>query len=116
MNAEYVALATGMRTLLHLRKIHAELTQTFTLPHNDTSLISTVFEDNESCINLAGADPPRLTPQSRTISTKYHWFREHIGGNIQLRKVDGSVNLANIFTKPLKRDQFQQERERLNGW
>jgi len=117
MSAEYIAMSLAMRSLIHLRNVHAEVIKSLELPWTKESLISTVYEDNQACIVLATTDPPRHTPQSRTIAVKYHWFREQLGKDtIKVEKIDGKLQRANILTKPLARTQFESERKMLIGW
>jgi len=58
MSAEYIALSTAMRSLIHLRNVHHEVVKTFQLPWNKESTISTVYEDNQACVILATMEPP----------------------------------------------------------
>ena len=64
---------------------------------------SSVFEYNAGAILVALS--PRLDPTSKFIAVKYHWFRSHIGSYkngskpISVKKIDGKVNIADIFTK-----------------
>lgn len=74
MMAEYVALSSAMRSLVYLRRVHEEICTTVKLPFDPKSNISTVFEDNQACLTLATTDPPRMTPRSKSIAVKYHWF------------------------------------------
>jgi len=117
MSAEYIAMSIAMRSLIHLRNVHAEVVKSLELPWSKESMISTVYEDNQACIVLATTDPPRHTPQSRTIAVKYHWFRKQLGKDtIRVEKIDGKLQRANILTKPLARAQFESERKMLIGW
>jgi len=102
MSAEYIALSAAMRSLLHLRNVHHEVVKELGLPWTKESSISSVYEDNQACIILATTDPPRHTPQSRTIAVKYHWFRSKLSKDtIQIKKIDGKLQRANILTKAL---------------
>jgi hypothetical protein len=78
MESEYIALLTAMRALIPLRQLHEQMTEAIGLPTNATSTISTVFEDNRAAEILATTNPPRLTPRSKHIAVKYHWFREQL--------------------------------------
>ena len=82
------------------------------------SKISTVFEDNQAALILARAnDPPRLTPRSKSIALKYHWFREHLkDGEIIMEAKSTDFQKANIMTKPLTQLNFAREREMVMGW
>jgi len=117
MASEYIALSTAMRSLIHLWNVHQEVVESLKLPKSENSFISTIYEDNQACVILATTDPPRHTPQSRTIAVKYHWFREQLKkGSIHLEKIDGKLQRANILTKALARAQFESERKMLSGW
>jgi len=102
MSAEYIALSTAMWSLIHLRNVHHEVVKALQLPWTIESSISTVYEDNQACLILATTEPPRHTPQSRTIAVKYHWFRKQLGKDtIRVEKIDGKLQRANILTKAL---------------
>jgi hypothetical protein len=117
MEAEYIALSTGMKTLLFLRAIHEEICVGFKLPFNPKSNISTVWEDNSACKILATTDPPRLTPRSKSIAVKYHWFREHLKqGEIEVKAIETKLQRANILTKPIAKTQFEEERLAVMGF
>jgi len=89
----------------------------FDLPWSKESAISTVYEDNQACVILATTEPPRHTPQSRTIAVKYHWFREQLSKEmVRIAKIDGKLQRANILTKALPRVQFEAECKMLIGW
>ena len=111
MEAEYIAASTAMKALVYLRRTHHEICTAINLPYNAESNVSTIFEDNRAALLLATTDPPRLTPRSKSIAVKYHWFREHLKkGSIVMKSVDSARNRANILTKPLKPDTFRTER------
>ena len=111
MEAEYIAASTAMKALVYLRRTHHEICKAIDLPYNEESNVSTIFEDNRAALLLATTDPPRLTPRSKSIAVKYHWFREHLKkGSIVMKSVDSARNRANILTKPLKPEAFRTER------
>jgi hypothetical protein len=116
MEAEYIALSTAMRAFLPLKHVLNELVKAFELKIDTSSTISTVFEDNQPALTLATQDPPRLTPRSKHIAVKYHWFRSHIGPDLQLKYISTNDQLADILTKPLPRIKFEAARKRLMGW
>ena len=84
----------------------------------DYTLISTIFEDNQACIALASTDPPRLTPRSKHIAVRYHWFRSHLGPNseIRIQYIASAQNPADMFTKPLAKELFERCRYFTLGW
>lgn len=118
MEAEYIALSQSLRVLIPLRIILDEVTKALNLrqdPHS--SIRSTIFEDNQACLLLATSDPPKMTPRSKSIAVKYHWFREHLEpGVIDILPIASEDQLADIFTKPLAPLQFTKLRAKLLGW
>ena len=119
MESEYIALSTAMRSLIHVRALLKEICDTFILAYGDRiSTISTVFEDNRACKILAETDPPRLTPRSKSLAIKYHWFRQHIGRKkgIILEDVASALNKADFLTKALGPELFLKNRKAVCGW
>jgi hypothetical protein len=115
MEAEYIALSAGMRVLLHLRRIHADICTRFTdcqIPYDPQLNVSQVFEDNHACFVLASTDPPRMTPHSKSIAIKYHLKQ----GEIKMRTVESLLQRANILTKALPCPQFELERKLIMGF
>jgi hypothetical protein len=118
MEAEYIALSTAMRSLVHLRALLFEINQHFNLTISDrVSTISTVFEDNRACQILATTDPPRLTPRSKSLAIKYHWFRAHLSETtIMLKAVASELQKGDGFTKALSHEKFLFFRKYICGW
>ena len=117
MHAEYVALSTGMRELLPLRSLLEEVLDVYDVKREPESTISTVWEDNSACLQLANMPLPRMTPKSKTFAIKYHWFREHVKpGEIVVKKIESKEQKADIFTKGLRTDLFEDLRKKLLGW
>ena len=93
----------------------------FNMAHGDKiSTLSTVFEDNRAAKILAETDPPRLTPRSKSLAIKCHWFRSHIGlkngKGIILEDVRSKLNKADFLTKAMPRDAFRTNRLAVCGW
>ena len=121
MESEYIALSTAMRSLVHVRALLSELSTKFNLAYGDRiSTISTVFEDNRAAKILATTDPPRLTPRSKSLAVRYHWFRSHIGikdgCGIQIVDVQSALNKTDFLTKALSKELFQANRLAVCGW
>jgi hypothetical protein len=58
-----------------------------------------------------------MTPRTKHIAVKYHWFRSHlVDGEIEAVRVDSKFQKADIFTKELTRNEFQEKRRMLVGW
>ena len=75
MEAEYIVLSTAMHSLVHLHTLLFELDKLFSLLlAGHLSMVSTVFEDNCASRILANTDPLYLTPRSKSLTIKYHWF------------------------------------------
>ena len=105
-----------MRDLIPSRELLNEVSNILQYSAPDQSkTISTVFEDNNGALELAKC--PRMRPRTKHIAIKYHHFREHVtSGNIKVESIDTSVQVADIFTKPLDEQLFSYFRKKLNGW
>ncbi len=115
--AEYIALSQAMRELLPMREFLSQVQQKMKLESSEPIKIwSTVFEDNNGALSLAKS--PKITPRTKHIAVKYHFFRSHIGNEhgILLEKIDTLEQIADIFTKGLPMVQFQALRKLLCKW
>lgn len=70
MEAEYIALSTGMRELVGIRKIVNEITIRFKIKREETSRVSRVYEDNEAALKHAVTALPKLSPRTKHIGVK----------------------------------------------
>ena len=61
---------------------------------------SNAYEDNNRAIVVATS--PRMTPTSKHIAVNYHWFRQHIGKEFVIWKIESENQKADIFTKVLQ--------------
>jgi hypothetical protein len=117
MMAEYYALSSAMREVLPLRElVHTVAKGCGIAEACTTSFLTTVFEDNNGALTLANLDPGHQTPRSKHYDVRVHWFRSHLNKEIKVVKVDTALQLADLFTKPLPREQFQKLRKLLIGW
>ncbi len=115
--AEYIALSQAMRELIPMREFLSHLQQKMKIESKHPIKIqSTVFEDNNGCISIVKA--PKMTPRTKHIAVKYHFFREHIGEEkgIIIEKIDTLEQIADIFTKGLAADKFEYLQRLLCGW
>ena len=115
--AEYIALSQAMRELIPLRRLLLEIGTYMKLSFGPTCNIkSTVFEDNNGAI--ATATSVKMTPRTKHIAVKYHFFKNHIGPGtgISLSKIDTQLQKADIFTKGLAPPTFVVLRRLLCGW
>ena len=76
--------------------------------------ISTIYEDNNGAIVVETI--PRMTPTSNHIAVKYHRFRQHVGKEFVIRKIESKNQKADIFTKGLQGQIFVRIRKLLCGW
>jgi len=100
LEAEYITLSQAMRHLLPMRRISKEVSASLGLPSDyvATAKSTAVFEDNNGARGVATS--PKLTPRTRHISVKYHFFELHVKpGEIEIVKVDTKFQQADIFTK-----------------
>ena len=58
---------------------------------------------------------PRITPTSKHIAFKYHWFGQHIGKECVIRKIESENQKADIFNKGLQGQIFVRIRMLLCG-
>ena len=75
---------------------------------------STVFQDNQGALTVSKS--PRMTPTSKFIALKYHWFCEHVGIDFEIEKVETDAQKADIFTKSLSTADFEHARLLSCGW
>ena len=118
MMAEYYALSTAMREVLPLRNLVKHVAKGCGIDESClTTFKTTVWEDNMGALTLGNLEPGQHTPRSKFYDVKVHWFRSHLKPNeIEIKKIDTKLQLADIFTKPLKRDVFEHLRKLLMGW
>ena len=115
LHAEYVALSQSLHELLPLKDLVKEVTSVLNLSDDFSTITkSTVFEDNQGAITVATS--PCLTPTSKHIAVKYHWFREHIGKDFEIEHVETDQQIVDLFTKGLQGSQFSNLRKLLCGW
>eukprot|EP00980_Cylindrotheca_fusiformis_P015692 scaffold4523_cov68-Cylindrotheca_fusiformis.AAC.2 len=114
--AEYIALSSALREVISVINLMNELkARGFNLNDKQPLVKCKVFEDNQSCIEIAMNH--RTRPRTRHLSVRLHHFRSHIvNKTISIEDVSTKEQVADIFTKPLPRDQFRHLRKSLMGW
>ena len=75
---------------------------------------STIYEDNNGAIVMATS--LSMTPTSKHIAVKYHWFIQHVGKEFVIRNIESENQKADIFTKGLQGQIFVSIRKLLCGW
>jgi hypothetical protein len=113
--SEYIALSTSMRETIPFLNLLKEISDMFGLLEKKPVFQCTVWEDNESCIKVANS--PKFTPRTKHIAIKYHRFRKYVSDKtIDIKSIDTTEQLADIFTKPLVEKSFCYLRKKLMGW
>ncbi|CAK9821231.1 Retrovirus-related Pol polyprotein from transposon TNT 1-94 [Anthophora plagiata] len=103
--SEYIALAHGVKDAIWLRRMLNELD----IPCNSVS----VYVDNQAAIKIASNSENHK--RSKHIDVKYHFTREVVNrGEIEIKYIQSKEQLADIFTKPLQKQQYCYLREKLN--
>ena len=123
MKLEYIALSRACRALVPLRDLLKKVALALNVRNEDVmSMHTTIWEDNVGALTLANMELPRMTPRSKHIAIKYHWFRQFVStnngddGGIVAKKIGTKDQLADIFTKGLGPKLFVDLRGRLLGW
>ena len=117
LHSEYVALSQSLRDLLPTKELLKETISKVGLKEDRLKFETkcTVFEDNAGALQVATS--PRMTPTSKFIAVKYHWFRQHVdSGEISIVKVSSQEQEADMFTKGLQGELFLKIRKLVCGW
>ena len=79
---------------------------------------SVIFEDNNGVI--ANVNAPRMSPRTKHLAVKYHFFKDKIGPSaghdIYIQKVESASQKADIFTKGLPFEDFKRICGLIMGW
>ena len=104
MEAEYVAMADGMKEAIFLRYLWI-----FIFPDRDVGC-TLIHEDNVSAIHLAFN--PATTPNSEHIDICHHFIRERVErGEFKVVCVRSDLRRADFLTKPLPKQTFCAHRD-----
>ena len=93
-----------------------EIDNAIGIARKTVSMISKAFEDNNAALKHANDPLPKLTPRSKHLGVKYHWFKSKIKGEIEVHPIDTKLQRADIFTKGLTRTTYEGLRKLLMGW
>ncbi|CAK9829675.1 Retrovirus-related Pol polyprotein from transposon TNT 1-94 [Anthophora retusa] len=95
--AEYIAVATGTKEAIWLRRMISEL--------GYKSDKVAMYVDNQSAIKLTGN--PEYHKRTKHIDVRFHFVRDVVeSGEIDVAYVKTNEKLADIFTKPLTKQRF----------
>jgi hypothetical protein len=116
MEIEDIALSTAMKELIPTRRSVDEVCVAFDVKRDAVTKMSNAWEDNAGALILANLGMPRMTPHSKHYAVKYHWFRDHVGVDVEVKKIDTKLRKADIFTKGLTYQTFVTLRKLVCGW
>ena len=116
LHSEYVALSHSIRALLPLKSLIKEVIYNLGIDSEKLKFVSssTIYEDNTGAIVVTTS--PRMTPTSKNIAVKDHWFRQQVGKEFVIRKIKSKNQKADIFTKGLQGHKFVRIGKLLCSW
>ena len=105
-----------VRALLPLKRLIKEVIDNLAINSENLKFVSssTIYEDNNGAMVVATS--PRMTPTSKHIDVKYHWFSHHVGNEFVIRKIESENQKEDIFTKGLQGEIFVSIRKLLCSW
>ena len=114
--AEVICLSTALREVISMQNLLIELRDFgIPVPFTHPNIHCKTFEDNTACIELA--KEAKLRPRTKHLACRLFHFRQHVEkGLISIHYVNTKNQIADIFTKPLPRVQFQELRKKFMGW
>ena len=82
-----MAFSNSVIALLLLKSLIKEVIYNLGIGSENLKFVSSspIYEDNYEAIVVATS--PRMTPTSKHIAVKYHWFRQHVGKKFVIRKI-----------------------------
>ena len=102
--AEYIALAECVKTVVRTRRILEEV--------GSTLYPTTIFEDNQSCISWVYNSGKR----SKHVDVRYHYSKSIANqGSVNIKYCPTASMVADMFTKPLGPLMFRGQYDRLHS-
>ena len=102
--AEYVAMADGVKEALYVREVLV-----FLMPSLGSPSIG-VFEDSKGATELA--KNPLSSSNSKHINVRYHFLRESVGtGELSVKYFRTEDLHADILTKAIGKERFEKHRD-----
>ena len=113
--AEYIALSSSWREMILVLNLLYQLkSRKFQFNHSTPVVKCSTFEDIKSCIEIATNH--KTCPRTKHLSVRLQHFRSHIiDETISIEHILTFEQIADIFTKPLARDQFRKLCNHLMG-
>jgi hypothetical protein len=120
--SEYIALAQALREFIPMRRAFEDMIKFFgLLEEHPITVKSTIFEDNNGAISIATT--PKMSVRTKHIGVKYHFVKDMFGKKrnpdhhpFALKKIDTTLQKADIFTKGLNEEAFLRIRKLLCGY
>jgi hypothetical protein len=118
MEAEYNALSEAMKFVLPLQTLIKRTSDAVGLDMGKLMTFkTTIWEDNQGTLTLAKLEPGRTTPRTKHYAVTIHWFRSYLKPNqIEVEKIHTDLQKADILTKLLRANKFEEIRYLLCGW
>ena len=85
---EYIALSQGICELVSARRLVLELGERMNMDLKSVSQLSKAWEENVGTQNLSKSKGSPMTPRTKHIGIKYHWFISKIGSGIDILRID----------------------------
>ena len=105
--AEFMGASDFGKLLLYVRSVLWDLG----VPQHAASVL---YEDNDACTAMAMAQKP--TPRTRHMDIKYQVICEWVERDLlHLKRIDTSINLADLFTKNLSTSLFYRHTDYVMG-
>jgi hypothetical protein len=105
--AEFMGASDFGKILLYVRSVLWDLG----IPQHAASVL---YEDNDACTAMAMAQKP--TPRTRHMDIKYQVICEWVERDlIHLKRIDTTINLADLFTKQLGSTLFYRHLDYIHG-
>ena len=97
LNSEYVALSHSVIALSPLKSLIKEVIDNLGIDNEKLKFVSiyTIYKENKGAIVMATST--RMTPTSKHIAVKYHWFRQHVGKEFVIRKIESENQKSDIL-------------------
>ena len=101
LHSEYVVFSHSFTALLPLESLINEVIEDLGIDSEKLKFVSrsTVYEDNNGDIVVEKS--PRMSPTSKHIDVKCHWFRQHVVKEFVIRKIYTENQKEDIFTNGL---------------
>ena len=113
---DYIPLSSYLREVIGVLNLMNELKERkFYFNNSIPKMKCRVFKDNMSCIEISKNHCTQ--PRTKYLSVRLHHFWSHvINKTISIEHISTKEQIAEMFTKPLPRDQFQKLCDRLMCW